>query len=258
MELEPRTGAKIRSSTIRICRRGGALSKLEQTDSGNALLYSETVRTRDNIYEPTGLLPFCKNAAERRGYAEWYFEGFKDRLLKLYKGLAPYLVRQDLPLVIVDEAHHWRHSHRQDCQDFRAHIAPAFSTPSFVNRYSVQLHRDELLEVLSVGDATLPAFGEDRVAHLQNLRERIRHAMEGPKRLARAFLGNGEHLLNSSRDSMLDLTRTRLVAPAKATLGRRRLLVVGTPSQMTCERSRSRSSLRFPGEIRPSLRTLSI
>ena len=74
--------------------------------------------------EPAGLLPYCKDVAERRGHAEWYFQGFKERLLSLYKDLAHYLIRQDVPLVIVDEAHHWRHSHRIDCQAFRTRLAP--------------------------------------------------------------------------------------------------------------------------------------
>ncbi|MCA1565747.1 MAG: hypothetical protein LC803_08945 [Acidobacteria bacterium] len=164
-----------------------ALKKLEQDQVGQDLLYDESTRTRDGIQEPKGLLPYCKNMAERRGYAEWYFEGFKSRLLALYKKLAPYLLRQDLPLVIVDEAHHWRHSHRQDCQDFTKYLAPFCRRLMMLTATPFQLHRDELLEVLSVGDAMTPAIGIDRVAHLRGLRDRIRETMAASESAGVAF-----------------------------------------------------------------------
>ena len=164
-----------------------SLEKLEKSNDGNELLYSEAERTREGVQEPAGLLPFCKNAAEKRGYADWYFEGFKRRLLSLYKELAPHLIHRDLPLVIVDEAHHWRHSHRQDCQDFRSHLAPTCRRLLLLTATPFQLHRDELLEVLSVGDAMSPAIGEDRVSILQAQRERIRKAMESSEIAGKNF-----------------------------------------------------------------------
>lgn len=164
-----------------------ALERLERDEVGAALLYEESERIRDGVPEPKGLLPYCKQAAERRGYAAWYFDGFKSRLLELYKELAPYLLRQDLPLVIVDEAHHWRHAHRQDCQDFRSYLAPLCRRLLLLTATPFQLHPDELLEVLSVGDAMAPAIGEDRVAHLQGVREQIRQAMASSEPAGVAF-----------------------------------------------------------------------
>jgi hypothetical protein len=164
-----------------------ALEKLGHDQEGHDLLYGVSERIRDGFREPEGLLPYCKNAAERRGHAEWYFEGFKRRLLTLYKKLAPHLLRQHLPLVIVDEAHHWRHSHRQDCQDFNKYLAPICRRLLLLTATPFQLHRDELLEVLSVGDAMTPAIGEERVGHLQSLRERIRQAMASSEVAGVAF-----------------------------------------------------------------------
>jgi len=51
-------------------------------------------------------LPYCKWVANKKGHAEWYFNGFKDRLLDLYRELIPTLLKNmklDLPLVIADE-----------------------------------------------------------------------------------------------------------------------------------------------------------
>jgi len=164
-----------------------ALERLEQTPSGYSLLYDQSLRTRGGIQEPNGLLPYCKYTAGRHGYARWYFDGFRSRLLTLYKELTPYLLRQDLPLVIVDEAHHWRHSHRQDCQDFKKYLAPFCRRLLMLTATPFQLHRDELLEVLSVGDAITPAVGADRVDHLRRLRNQIREAMASSETAGVAF-----------------------------------------------------------------------
>jgi hypothetical protein len=175
------------SAPFRLSEFLAALERLEQTPSGYSLLYDQSLRTRGQHQEPKGLLPYCKYAAERPGYAWWYFEGFRSRLLTLYKELAPYLLRQDLPLVIVDEAHHWRHSHRQDCQDFKMYLAPFCRRLLMLTATPFQLHRDELLEVLSVGDAMAPAVGADRVAHLRGLRNQIREAMAASESAGVAF-----------------------------------------------------------------------
>jgi hypothetical protein len=153
-----------------------ALDSLHKTDVGWSLLEGESLSTREGFEEPAGLLPYCKDAAQRRGHADWYFRGFTSRLLGLYKELAHHLIRQDVPLIVVDEAHHWRHSHRQDCQSFRARLAPIARRLLLLTATPFQMHRDELLDVLSVGDAMEPAIGSERISRLQVLREKIREA----------------------------------------------------------------------------------
>jgi hypothetical protein len=164
-----------------------ALNSLARTEDGRALLDDESVTTREGHEEPAGLLPYCKDAAQRRGHADWYFQGFKARLLNLYKELAHHLIRQDVPLVIVDEAHHWRHTHRQDCRSFRARLAPIARRLLLLTATPFQLHRDELLEVLSVGDAMEPAIGGDRIVRLQALREKIQEATAASETAGFAF-----------------------------------------------------------------------
>src|SRR5262249_26803540 len=84
-----------------------ALEYLCRTEEGRALRDDKTMTSGEGHDEPAGLLPYCKDVAERRGPAEWYFLGFRNRLLCLYKELAQHLIRREVPLVIVDEAHHW-------------------------------------------------------------------------------------------------------------------------------------------------------
>lgn len=164
-----------------------ALDSLAETDEGQALLYDRSTRIREGCEEPAGLLPFCKYAAKRRGYVEWFFDGFKVRLLHLYKELAQHLIRQDIPLVIVDEAHHWRHKKRQDCQSFQRRLAPYARRLLLLTATPFQLHRDELLEVLSVADAMEPAIGADRVALLRSFRESIQKAAEESETAGQEF-----------------------------------------------------------------------
>src|SRR5262249_9669400 len=108
------------------------------------------------------------------------------RLLAIFKELAPYLIRQDFPLVIVDEAHHWRHAHRQDCQDFRNNLAPMCRRLLLVTATPFQLYPDELLEVLAVSD-DMAAVGPDRIADLRALREQIRDAMAVSETAGQSF-----------------------------------------------------------------------
>lgn len=167
-----------------------ALDQYARTTEGESFLYDSGERIREGYTEPRGLLPYCKWVADRRGHAEWYFKGFKDRLLDLYRELIPVLLRNmklDLPLVIADEAHHWRHSQRQDCQAFRQYLAPLARRLLLLTATPFQLHRDELLEVLATGDSMEPAIGADRVQSLQGRRGQLAEAMNASEEAGRAF-----------------------------------------------------------------------
>jgi len=167
-----------------------ALDQYALTPEGDDFLQASGERLRQGVPEPGGLLPYCKWAAERKGYAEWYFNGFKDRLLHLYRKVIPVLLKNmklDLPLVIADEAHHWRHSQRQDCQAFRLYLAPLARRLLMLTATPFQLHRDELLEVLATGDSMEPAIGADRVQVLQAKRNGLQQGMEASEEAGRAF-----------------------------------------------------------------------
>ncbi len=173
-----------------------ALDRLARTEEGEALLYDERLRTRDGWDEPRGLLPYCKWVADRRGHADWYFHGFKDRLADLYRELCPFLMRRDLPLVVADEAHHWRHSQRQDCQAFRRFIAPFTRRLLLLTATPFQLHRDEILEVLATADSMEPAVGTQRVQALRSLRDGLAEAMRASEEAGRAFSQEWGRLAN--------------------------------------------------------------
>ncbi len=167
-----------------------ALERYAETPEGESCLHGADDRMRRGEVEPRGLLPYCKWIAERKGRAEWYFDGFKDRLLDLYRELIPVLLRNmklDLPLVIADEAHHWRHAQRQDCQAFRRYVAPLARRLLLLTATPFQLHRDELLEVLATGDSMGPAIGADRVEALRSRRDRLAEAMNASEEAGRSF-----------------------------------------------------------------------
>lgn len=163
-----------------------ALNRLAADEAG-AILDDEALRIRDGFEEPVGLLPYCKEAARRKGHHSWYFQGFKDRLLALHKQLAHYLINKYLPLVIVDEAHHWRHHHRQDLTSFRTHLAPKTLRLLLLTATPFQLHRSELHQVLSIGDAMEPAIGKAQVQKLAKLRDQIEQAMNASQEAGTNF-----------------------------------------------------------------------
>jgi hypothetical protein len=167
-----------------------ALDDYALTPDGEGFLHDGGERLRRGVAEPRGLLPYCKWVANRKGYAEWYFSGFTDRLLDFYRELIPTLLKNmklDLPLVIADEAHHWRHSQRQDCQAFRRYLAPLARRLLLLTATPFQLHRDELLEVLATGDSMEPAIGADRVESLRRRRDQLSAAMKASEDAGRAF-----------------------------------------------------------------------
>jgi hypothetical protein len=167
-----------------------ALDQYAITPEGEEFLHAEGERLRKGEAEPRGLLPYCKWVADRKGHAEWYFNGFKERLLDLYREIIPTLLKNmklDLPLVIADEAHHWRHSQRQDCQAFRRYLAPLARRLLMLTATPFQLHREELLEVLATGDSMEPAIGADRVESIRARRDQLAEAMNASEEAGRAF-----------------------------------------------------------------------
>src|SRR5207302_4963820 len=88
---------------------------------------------------------------------------------------------------IADEAHHWRHSQRQDCQAFRRYLAPLARRLLMLTATPFQLHREELLEVLATGDSMEPAIGADRVESLRARRDKLAEAMNASEEAGRAF-----------------------------------------------------------------------
>jgi hypothetical protein len=167
-----------------------ALDQYSSGPEGESFLYDATDRVRGGEAEPGGLLPYSKWVAQRKGRAEWYFEGFRHRLRDLYRELIPTLLSNknlDIPLVIADEAHHWRHAQRQDCQAFRRYVAPLARRLLLLTATPFQLHRDELLEVLATGDSMEPAIGAERVQTLQGKRDLLAGAMTASEEAGRGF-----------------------------------------------------------------------
>jgi hypothetical protein len=162
-----------------------ALTNFVRTAEGWEVLYSEDL-TRGRDEGPRGIVPYCKWVAEKYGKPELYFDGFKIRVSVLYRSLFPSLMAKTLPLVIADEAHHWRRE-TEGCRSFVRYLAPFTNRLLLLTATPFQLCREELEGILSRADAMERTIGAERVAVLRGKRTNVLTAMEKSEEAGRAF-----------------------------------------------------------------------
>lgn len=162
-----------------------ALDKFEGTDEGREALYSEELIPWGDE-GPWGLIPYCKWVTEKNGKAELLFDGFKIRVSHLYRNLFPSLMASRLPLVIADEAHHWRRE-TEGCRSFTRYLAPFTHRLLLLTATPFQLCRDELEGILSRGDAMKETIGSQRVEAFQTQRGLVLKAMEKSEATGKLF-----------------------------------------------------------------------
>ena len=138
----------------------------------------------------------CKTVPLRRpddrrtvDYAKWakWFRDVKSELRDIFKQLWPSLLEKRFPLVIFDEAHHWRNNEAGDFRAARDFIAPFAKRLLLLTATPFQLNPQETINVLNVIDHMEPAIGKDRVALLRGLRERLAECMDFSARTGSAF-----------------------------------------------------------------------
>jgi hypothetical protein len=124
-----------------------------------------------------------------RDHAEWrqWFRKLKDEIRDVFKRLWPYLLRKRFPLVITDEAHHWRNNATGDFRSIREFIAPHAKRMLLLTATPFQLNPQETVNVLNVVDHMGAAIGLDRVAELQQRRDRLAEYMESSANAGRDF-----------------------------------------------------------------------
>jgi len=153
-------------------------------------------------------------------------EGFKvicSRALEFYKQTVWTMLGSDLPLVIVDEAHQWKHG-KNGFKAFESYIAPRTRRALLLTATPFQLHPSEILTLLAVGDSL--KIAEKRRHALAESRERIvRPALERAQVEGAAFSRKWSKLgtrldpvaLRDAWDSeVLRDARTTLAALARA------------------------------------------
>ena len=114
-----------------------ALNRLDATDSGNLL-----EKLRQLCLEIAA--PFVRGREER-------FREI-DRLLNIiYRKLIPETIRQNIPLVVVDEGHNWK-NHRNGYEEFCRVVAPRTRRLLLLTATPFQLRPAEILSVLEVSD----------------------------------------------------------------------------------------------------------
>jgi hypothetical protein len=112
-------------------------------------------------------------------YREWigYFEEIKANLRDIFKHLWPYLLEKKFPLVITDEAHHWRNNDAGDFRSIRKFVAPFTKRMLLLTATPFQLNPQETVNVLNVIDH-MSCIGSHRIKQLKHIREQLESCME--------------------------------------------------------------------------------
>jgi hypothetical protein len=144
----------------------------------------------EKLREDCKSVPFRQPSDHRTAEYKVWFEWFRDlkaEIRDVFKQLWPYLLDRRLPLVITDEAHHWRNN---DTGEFRAicsFIAPFARRMLLLTATPFQLNPQETVSILNVIEHMKAAIGKDRVVALQHRRERLARCLESSERAGRAF-----------------------------------------------------------------------
>lgn len=143
-----------------------------------------------------GLLQLCKQVPlrrpgdrrtkEHRAWSDWFAE-LRDKLRDVFKHLWPYLLRKQFPLVITDEAHHWRNNEAADFERIRKFIAPSSRRMLLLTATPFQLDPKELIQVLNVIEGMEGAIGKHRASQLTSLREKLEDRMEDARGAGKEF-----------------------------------------------------------------------
>lgn len=146
------------------------------------------------------LLERCKAIAEPyvRDRAD-LFKKVEADLVTVYRMLCEDMIRSDIPLVIVDEAHNWKNgpaSNANGYQEFRRVLAPHARRVLLLTATPFQLRPEEMLQILDVAGHIKPSptieESQRRVAFLTDLRDRrvapvLKQSSAASRRFQRAW-----------------------------------------------------------------------
>lgn len=123
------------------------------------------------------LLDLCKEISEPyvRDRKELFLK-VEDALIDIYRDAAFALVRQSIPLAIVDEAHNWKNG-TNGFPRFAELIAPRLRRALLLTATPFQLRPEEMLEILKIGDYLDPCptqvASQARLERLEKHRTRV-------------------------------------------------------------------------------------
>ena len=123
------------------------------------------------------------------------FRKVEAKLNNLYRLAAIRSLKQDFPLLIVDEAHHWKNGPEAGTNgfgDFAQYIAPHVRRALLLTATPFQLRPDEMLEILKVSETMQPcptqAASGPRVDKLRSFREeKLRPTLKRAEQQSRHF-----------------------------------------------------------------------
>jgi hypothetical protein len=113
------------------------------------------------------LLKACRevSAPYQRDRKEQFAESIETRLTTVYRELCVEMLNHSFPLVIVDEAHHWKNGPSQGTNGFESFaklIAARTRRLLLLTATPFQLRPDEMLEILRISESLEYASREDR------------------------------------------------------------------------------------------------
>jgi hypothetical protein len=187
--------------------------------------------------------------AERNGKAKLFFDGFKTRVSALYRELFPALMSRRLPLVIADEAHHWRRE-TKGCHSFVRYLAPFTHRLLMLTATPFQLSHEELDAILSRGDTMRRAIGDDRVDALHRKRVSLQNAMKESETAGRTFSKLWGRLADDLRAALANTTPPRLDSADEADRLTQAVMVYWRDLQTT-HGSLEQRLRSLPGRVRP-------
>jgi hypothetical protein len=178
------------------------LTELTEQESALLAFSEEELRSilenfdSEERQEEEALLARCREVSEPffRDRAAAFAE-IKTRLINIYKIASARSIRRNFPLVIVDEAHHWKNGPRGGANsywDFERYIAPHTRRLLLLTATPFQLRPDEMLEILKAGAATRPAATieksrERTEQHTSFCTERLKPALKEAEARSHAF-----------------------------------------------------------------------
>ncbi|SPF46837.1 hypothetical protein SBA4_3580020 [Candidatus Sulfopaludibacter sp. SbA4] len=130
--------------------------------------------------------PSDHRTVEYKAWLDW-FRDVKAGLRDVFKRLWPYLLDGQFPLVITDEAHHWRNNEAGEFRAIRDFVAPFARRMLLLTATPFQLNPQETVSILNVIDHMGKAIGKDRVVALQQMRERLARCMQLSELAGSAF-----------------------------------------------------------------------
>jgi hypothetical protein len=172
--------------------------------------------------EVSALQRMCRELAEpNRRDRKAGFGAVETKLNALYRRLCLQSLKRALPLIIVDEAHHWKNG-KNGFTEVKEHLCPMARRLLLLTATPFQLRPDEMLNVLAVADKLEPcctkaASKERQQALLEQREHRLKPALLAAERASQMFSRKWAGLPRSVSAEQIDEAWRRINKQSRTT-----------------------------------------